>query len=193
MPFSVVYDACVLYPSSLRDLLIRVARAGIVQARWSESILDEAFGSILAKRPDLDAEKLERTRRLMNSALPAAMVHGHEALIDGLNLPDPKDRHVLAAAIRSGAQAIVTFNLKDFPEDTLGHFDIEPKHPDEFLMNCIDISSSTVMQVITELAGDYRNPQLTVPELFAALRGRGLVQSIAKLNDLRSSWMPPGF
>ncbi len=193
MPFSVVYDACVLYPSSLPDLLIRVARAGIVQARWSETILDEVFRNILAKRPDLDAAKLQRTRALMSAALPAAMAHGHEELIEGLSLPDPNDRHVLAAAIRAGSQAIVTFNLKDFPEDALGRFDIEPKHPDDFLMNCIDISSSTVMQVITEQAGDYRHPHVTVPELFAALRGQGLVQSIAKLNDLRSSWMPPGF
>jgi predicted nucleic acid-binding protein len=188
MPFSVVYDACVLYPSSLRDLLIRVARAGLVQARWSDQILDEAFRSIQANNPNLDPARLQRTRQLMNVAL-----HGHEILIAGLALPDLDDRHVLASAIRSGAQAIVTFNLKDFPEDELARFDIEPKHPDDFMMNCIDLSSSAVMQVITEQAGDYTNPHVTVPELFAALRGHGLVQSIAKLNDLRSSWMPPGF
>jgi predicted nucleic acid-binding protein len=193
VPFSVVYDACVLYPSSLRDLLVRVALAGIVQARWSDQILDEVFQSVSAKRPELDTAALQRTRDLMNAALPAACVRGHETLIAGLSLPDPGDRHVLAAAIRSGAQTIVTFNLRDFPSDVLAGFDIEAKHPDDFLMNCIDISSSTVMQVITEQAADYWKPPFTVPELFSALRGQGLVQSIAKLNALRSNLMPPGF
>jgi predicted nucleic acid-binding protein len=193
MPFSVVYDACVLYPSSLRDLLIRVACAGVVQARWSDQILDEVFTSIQANRADLDPTALARTRELMNQALPAARVSGHEPLIAGLSLPDANDAHVLAAAIRSGAQAIVTFNLKDFPETALAPFDIEAKHPDDFLVNCIDISASTVMQVMTEQSADYKKPHVTVPELFAALRGQGLVQSVAKLNDLRSSWMPPGF
>jgi len=193
VPFSVVYDACVLYPSSLRDLLIRVACAGLVQARWSDQILDEVFRSIQSNRPDLDPTALARTRDLMNAALPAARVQGHESLIAGLTLPDDDDRHVLAAAIRSGAQSIVTFNLRDFTESDLAPFDIEPKHPDEFLMNCIDISAPTVMRVMAEQAGDYKKPYVTVPELFAALRGQGLVQSIAKLNDLRSSWMPTGF
>jgi predicted nucleic acid-binding protein len=193
VPFSVVYDACVLYPSSLRDLLIRVARAGIVQARWSDQILDEVFRSIQANRSDLDPVALSRTRELMNQALPGARVKGHEMLISGLSLPDADDRHVLAAAIRAGAQAIVTFNLKDFPETALAPFDIEPKHPDDFLLNCIDISSSMVMQVITEQAGDYNKPAVSVPELFAALRGQGLVQSIAKLDALRSSAKPKGF
>jgi len=193
VPFSVVYDACVLYPSSLRDLLIRTARAGIVRARWSDQILDEVFRNIIAKRPDLNPAALDRTRTLMNLALPGARVEEYESLVAGLTLPDDDDRHVPAAAIRVGAQAIVTFNLKDFPEAYLARFDIDPKHPDDFLMNCIDISSSTVMQMLTEQAGDCRNSPVTVPELFSALRNQGLVQSIARLNDLRSSWLPAGF
>ena len=107
MAFIVVYDACVLYPAPLRDLLIRIANAGIVQAKWSERILDECFRSILRQRPDLSAEALQRTRELMAIAVPDCMVTAFEPLEAGLTLPDPDDRHVLAAAIRANAQVIV--------------------------------------------------------------------------------------
>src|SRR5687767_9319707 len=114
MAFVVIYDACVLYPAPLRDLLIRLAGKRLVQARWTEQILDECFRNIAANRPDLPEAALRRTRELMNRALPDVLVTGYEELIDGLTLPDPNDRHVLAAAIRSGAQVIVTTNLDDF-------------------------------------------------------------------------------
>jgi predicted nucleic acid-binding protein len=109
--FVVVYDACVLYPASVRDLLIRLARTGLFRARWTERILDECFRSIVVGRPDLEG-KLDRTRRLMEAAVPDALVSGFESLAEKLTLPDADDRHVLAAAIRSGAQVIVTANLK---------------------------------------------------------------------------------
>lgn len=115
MAFVVIYDACVLYPAPLRDLLIRIANAGIVRARWTDRILDECFDSIRDKRPDLPPDALDRTRRLMKEAVPDCVVGGYEPLITGLILPDPDDRHVLAAAVRADAQVIVTFNLKDFP------------------------------------------------------------------------------
>lgn len=114
MAFVVVYDACVLHPAPLRDLLVRIAGAGIVRARWSEQILDECFASILASRPDLTGERLQRTRKLMIAAVPDCLVSGHENLIESLWLPDPNDRHVLAAAIRGGAQAIVTSTRRTF-------------------------------------------------------------------------------
>lgn len=113
MAFVVVYDACVLYPAPLRDLLIRLARTGLFRARWTEQILDECFRNLLANRTDLRAEQLNRTRELMVRAVPDCLVTAYEPLIDGLELPDADDRHVLAAAIRSAAQSIVTANLKD--------------------------------------------------------------------------------
>src|SRR5678809_409481 len=99
MAFVVVYDACVLYPAPLRDLLLRVARTGLVRARWSDAILDECFRSILENRPELRPEALDRTRELMKLAVPDGIVEGYEDLIAGLTLPDPDDRHVLAMAI----------------------------------------------------------------------------------------------
>jgi hypothetical protein len=122
--FVVIYDACVLYPNIVRDFLIRVAMGGTVRARWTEAILDETFRNIEANRPDLDKAKLRRTRELMCEAVPDYEVTGYESLIEGLVLPDPDDRHVLAAAVRAGAQLIVTSNLKDFPDDVLASYDL---------------------------------------------------------------------
>lgn len=119
MPFVVVYDASVLYPSVLRDLLIRIAQAGLVQAKWTNEILDETFRSIIRQRPDLDPQRLERTRTLMCAAIRDCLVVDYEPLIDAVELPDIDDRHVLAAAIKARAQIIVTSNLKDFPDSVL--------------------------------------------------------------------------
>ncbi len=111
MAFVVLYDACVLYPAPLRDLLVRIANTGIVRARWTELILDECFRNILEQRPDLKPEALRRTRELMTQAVPDCLVTGFETLIAGLSLPDKDDRHVLAAAVRAGAVRTVVFGI----------------------------------------------------------------------------------
>jgi predicted nucleic acid-binding protein len=184
MAFVVIYDACVLYPAPTRDLLLRIANTGIVRARWSECILDECFRSIAAQRPDLAQAALDRTRRLMCEAVPDCMVTGFEHLEDALDLPDPDDRHVLAAAIRANAQAIVTFNLRDFPDHMLERYDIEPKHPDEFVLDSIDLASGAVVQCVTDQASALRNPPVAIPELLDTLRRLGLAQSVARLREL---------
>jgi hypothetical protein len=120
----------------------------------------------------------------MTQAVPDCMVTGFESLIDGLSLPDPKDRHVLAAAVRSGAQAIVTFNLKDFPEARLKAYDVEALHPDDFVLATIDLSPAAVITALTEQAAALRNPPKTVEEVLDALRDNGLVQSVARLREL---------
>lgn len=180
MAFVVLYDACVLYPAPLRDLLVRLANTGIVRARWSEAILDECFRNILEQRPELKPA----ARELMKQAVPDCMVTGYEALIDGLVLPDPDDRHVLASAIRVGAQAIVTFNLRDFPEDRLAQYEIEAQHPDDFVLHTIDLAPGIVTKVVSEQAAALKNPPRTVGELIDTLRDQGLVRSVAKLREL---------
>lgn len=184
MAFTVVYDACVLYPAPLRDLLIGIAGTGIVRARWSEQILDECFRNVALNRPDIPPERLERTRELMNIAVPDALVSEYEALVGGLSLPDENDRHVLAAAIRCGAQAIVTFNLKDFPSELLASYDIEPKHPDDFVRDTLDLAEGAVLEVITKQVQRLKHPPQNLADVLQTLRNNGLDQSVAHLTQL---------
>ena len=185
MAFIVVYDACVLFPAPLRDLFVRLNLTGLFQAMWTGQILDECFRGIREKRPDLRPERLARSRQVFEDAMPEGQVKGYEALIAGLTgLPDPDDRHVLAAAIRCGAQAIVTFNLKDFPRKVLARYDMEAQHPDEFVLNLIDLDAAAVAQVIQEQAAALKNPRKTVAELLDVLRQQGLVGSVESLQHL---------
>lgn len=184
MAFIVVYDACVLYPAPLRDLLMGLACRPLFQARWSEQILDECFRSILKQRPDLNAASLARTREAMNRAVPSALVTGHERFATAVELPDPDDRHVVAAAVKSGAQLIVTFNLRDFPAEVLRELQIEAQHPDDFVLNLIDLASGAVCDVLREQAARLKNPPRSVNEVLDTLQAQGLVQSVAKLREL---------
>ena len=155
MSFTVVYDANVLYPAPLRDLLIRVAATGVVRAKWTDEILDEVFRNILKNRADLTEANLARTRELMNGAIRDVLVVGYEPLITALDLPDNDDRHVLAAAIQAGSQSIITNNLKDFPADKLQPYGIEAVPPDEFVL---DLALGTVLRVLHEQQSSLKNP-----------------------------------
>lgn len=176
MAFVVLYDANVLYPSTLRDLLIRIAQAGLVQAKWTDQILDEVFRNLTANRPDLDPAKLARTRRLMNKAVRDCRVTGYEPLVEVLKLPDVIDRHVLAAAIKARAQVIVTNNLKDFPTDALEPWNMEAKSADDFILDQIDLSRETVYAAVQRIADSRQNPPATFADVLAMLERDGLVE-----------------
>ena len=122
MPFIVLYDADALYGNAVRDLLIRIARAGLVQAKWTDQILEEMARARRRRNPDLPQAHLDRLCALMRDAVADCLVTGYEDLIENLKLPDVDDRHVLAVAIRAQAQVIVTANLKHFPADYLAQF-----------------------------------------------------------------------
>lgn len=157
MVFVVVYDANVLYPSTMRDLLIRIAQSGMVQAKWTDQILDEVFTSLAARRPDLDPDRLARTRALMCRAVRDCLVVGYQDLVAALELPDPDDRHVLAAASRSGAQTIVTNNLRDFPPTALARWNVEARTPDDFIIDQLDIDAGTVHVALQRIADSWRH------------------------------------
>lgn len=160
-----IYDASVLYPGTLRDLLIRVAMSGLVRAKWTEQILDEVFAAIRKDRPDLDDGRLERTRMLMGKAVRDWRVTGYEGLIGSVNLPDLDDRHVVAAAIRAGAQTIMTSNLRDFPADELARYDIEAQSPDAFVKAQIGVSRDAVYAAVQQIANSWRNPPGTFDDV----------------------------
>jgi predicted nucleic acid-binding protein len=182
-PVTAVYDANILYPAPLRDLFIRLAQAGLVRAKWTETIHDEWIRNVLEDSPQLSAERLTRTRNLMNEAVRDCLVTGHEDLFESLSLPDPDDRHVLAAAIRAGAEVIVTYNLKDFPAETLARFDIEAQHPDDFLVSLLDLAPDLVCAAVKRQREGLRNPPKTAEELLATLENQRLTQAVARLRE----------
>lgn len=181
--FGVVYDACVLHPAGLRDLLIRLALSGLFRAHWSDEILDEMVRSVHNRHPDLAADSLNRTRQLMCEAVPDSNVEGYSELIEGLQLPDPNDRHVLAATIRAGAQVIVTENIRDFPPAVLDRYNVEAQSPDTFVLHLIDLSPSTVAGVVQSQAAALRSPPMTTIEVLDRLARSGLPRSVAALRS----------
>lgn len=182
--FTAVYDANVLYPAPLRDLLMRLALTDMFRARWTDDIHDEWIRNVLESRPDLTREQLERTRGLMNANVRDCVVEGYQSLIPGLELPDPDDRHVLAAAIRANASVIVTFNLKDFPAEQVGQYGVETQHPDEFIAHLIDLNQAKVCAAAEEQRRSLRNPPKTVEEYLETLLKQGLPQTAALLASL---------
>ncbi|TDB01724.1 PIN domain-containing protein [Halomonas marinisediminis] len=182
MRFVVVYDACVLYPAPLRDLLMRLATSGLYAAHWTEQIHGEWTRNLLNNRPEL-AKALPRTVKLMNRAVPDALVTGHEPLIPALELPDPDDRHVLAAAIRAGAQLIVTFNLKDFPADTLARFGIEAVHPDTFLEQQFELNEGWCSGPSIATVRSLRKPPRSAEEYLDTLAACGLIVTADRLRE----------
>lgn len=180
-PLTAVYDANILYPAPMRDLFIRLAQAGLVRARWTEAIHEEWMRNVLKDNPHLSAERLARTRTLMDEAVRDCLVTGYEELIASLSLPDLDDRHVLAAAIHAGADVIVTCNLKDFPAEALVRFRIEALHPDDFLVSLLDEAPGVVCAAVKRQRESLRNPPKTAEELLATLENNGLTQAAARL------------
>jgi len=169
-----VYDANVLYPSALRDFLIRVAIEDLVHAGWSDRILDEVFRNIAINRPDLDRHRLLRTRQRMCAAVLDCLVSGFEDLEAAIALPDPDDRHVVATAIRAGAGIIVTFNLRDFPDAEIARHGLVAMHPDLFALELLARNPTTVLEVIASQAADLKHPPHTALDVVAALERCGL-------------------
>jgi predicted nucleic acid-binding protein len=184
-PYPVVLDACVLYPARLRDLLMHLGLAGLYQPKWSDTIQNEWKRNLLKQRPDIKPEVLEHTTTLMNRALPDANVTGFESLIEGLKLPDKDDRHVLATAIRSNAEVIVTMNLKDFPADVLSEFDIEALHPDEFISDLFDLNHATALEAVRRQRIALKNPPMSTGEFLDMLLKQGLPMTVKALDAYR--------
>lgn len=182
MRYTVVFDACVLYPAPLRDFLMRLSMTGLFCAKWTDQIHDEWTRNVLKARPELK-DKLPRTRELMNSAIPDSLISGYEPLIDNLELPDIDDRHVLAAAIRSGAQAIITFNLKDFPDDALIQYGVEAMHPDAFIEHQLDLNQGAVIASAKQHRDALKNPSKTADEYIETLAAQGLAISADRFRD----------
>jgi predicted nucleic acid-binding protein len=179
----VVYDSSVLYPAPLRDLLMHLALTNLFKARWTNTIHDEWMRNVLKKRPDLTRERLEYTRERMDTNIPDALVKNYKELIPSLKLPDPDDRHVLAAAIRAKADTIVTMNLRHFPKAGLEPYNVKAQHPDDFTMRLVGMNASAVFQAIMEQQQSLKKPAKTMNEFLETLELQGLRKVTAWLRD----------
>lgn len=160
---------------------MRLALADLYRPVWSETILSELAVSVVRRFPHLSEKQVDRSIDLMQQALPAAEVSGYESLIESLTLPDPSDRHVLAVAIVSDSEVIVTDNVSDFPPHAVAPHGIEVQTADEFVYDLISQDLATVAQVVTDQAASLRSPAISTARLLRTLRNSGLAQSTSLL------------
>jgi len=177
-------DASVLYSATMRSVLLYLAVGGCFRARWSAAIQDEWSRTLLRDRPDLDPERVARTRGLMDAHIPDAVISGYEHLIGTVALPDADDRHVLAAAIHGGASLIVTANVKDFPAEALAPYKIAAQEPDAFVRSLIETDAEQALAALAADRGRLRNPAMSREEYIASLERAGLMESAAALRLL---------
>ncbi|MBD3781936.1 MAG: PIN domain-containing protein [Micrococcales bacterium] len=179
MSFPVFLDTCVLYPATLADLLLRIAEAGVFRPHWSADVLTELERN-LAKITSVSEESARRRVGAMSAAFPDAAVTGYESLIDGMAC-DPKDRHVLAAAVHSDCQLIVTADLGDFPVASLEPHHLQVVSPDTFLLDQLDLYPHVVLGCLRGQAGDLRRPSLSPLGLLASLERSGAPRFAAEV------------
>lgn len=172
--FTAVFDACVLYPATIRNVLVQLATTGLFRARWTDEIHEEWINALVRSRPDITRESLDRVRCLIDRAVPDCLVRGYTPLIDSLVLPDANDRHVLAAAIRCGADVIVTINLRHFPTDTIGAWGIAAQHPDEFVVHLLDLDADAVCEAVRSVRARMHHPPFDADAYLDLLRRRGM-------------------
>lgn len=181
--FIAILDACVLYPAPIRDLLLHLAEVELYQPKWTSIIQKEWVRNLLSNRNDLTQKQLDKTIAAMNLAFPDANVTHFESFIDALTLPDAKDRHVVAAAIKTKANVIVTINLKDFPADYLVQFNTEAQHPDEFISNLIYLNPKKAKQAFDNQVAALKKPPMSKEQVLESLRNCGLVKTVASLKN----------
>jgi predicted nucleic acid-binding protein len=185
MAFPAFLDTCVLYPAYLCDTLLRLAESSAFRPLWSADILSELRRNLIEH--GIPAERVDRRLTQMSRSFPDALVAGYESLTDRMT-NHPKDRHVLAAAVRANAEVIVTFNLKDFPESALESYDVEVIHPDEFLLDQLDLYPGVTVDVLRRQAAAYRRIPNTVPGILVLLERTGVPRFAA---EVRRHLEPP--
>jgi predicted nucleic acid-binding protein len=177
-------DASVLYPVSLRNLLMRLTLERLYQARWSAKVHQEWIQAVLRDHPHIPGARLVDLRDAMDRRAQDGLVTDYEALIESFTLPDPNDRHVLAAAIVGRADVIVTCNLRDFPDAVLARFNIKAQHPDEFIRHLLDLAPAAVVDAVRKQQASLLNPPVPMPDLLALFERLDLVATVTELRRL---------
>ena len=182
--FTVVLDANVLASGLGRNILLSLAEAGLFRPRWTDAILDEterAISKIIG-----DPAKAKTQRKRIEKAFPEACINGHEIFVDGLQLKDPDDRHVVAAAIRTRAAIIVTDNLKDFDPDVLEALDIQCLGLDDFVADQIDLAGPEAIEALKVMRERFKNPAISAEDMIRRIEARGHVQTASLLENYAS-------
>lgn len=180
--FKAVLDTNVIYPIVIRDLLFWFAFYELYTPKWSTTIFEE--WKDVMNRKGISIEDAVKRVNVANSAFPDALVSNYESLIANLTLPDEKDRHVLAAAIKSNADVIVTNNLKDFPEHYLSSFGIKAKSADDFLTDIIDLNPEIAIKAFKEMVLNRKNPNMDEFEVLESFRKVGLFDTANYIHAL---------
>lgn len=169
--FPAFFDTNVLFGFHLNDVFLALAERGVFRPLWSADVLDELERNL--KAYGIDAGRVDRRIAAMTRTFPDAAVTGYEDLVTTMTC-DPKDRHVLAAAVRANAEVLVTFNLKDFPADSVTDYDIEIVHPDDFLLDQLDLFPGLTAGAIRQLVTDYSRPEISMNDLLVRLADAGV-------------------
>ncbi|HZO89787.1 MAG TPA: PIN domain-containing protein [Chthonomonadaceae bacterium] len=185
---NVVLDACVLYPPALRDLFMWLAVGVVYQPHWTEEIHAEGMRNVLADNPEITSAQLERTRKLMDAINEESLVTGYDKHLSSLTLPDPDDRHVLAAAIEAKASVIVTFNLSDFPTSALKPYNVRALHPDKYLTTLFDDAPELFLAAVKEHRASLKRPPKTADEYIETLTTNGLTKLAERLMSHRETF-----
>ena len=180
--FKCVLDTNVIYPLEIRDILFWFAFHELYTIKWSKHIFDEWLSVMIRKNVDIN--EAEKRIKKAEKAFPDAYVHNYEPLMDKLNLPDKNDCHVLAAAIKTNADLIVTNNIKDFPEDYLSLFDLKAKTADDFLTDLIDLNQKQSVKAFRDLVLNRNSPHLNEFEMLDIFRNRNLEKTANYLHTL---------
>ena len=179
----IIFDACVIYPATLRDLLMELALNGLFRAKWTKDIHVEWARNLLKNRTDLTHKQVENVQSLMNKAIPDCLIDGYESIIETINLPDVNDRHVLAAAIRAKADTILTYNIKDFPINILNPYNIEAQHPDDLLRSLIERAPAKFYSAMRKVKARLKNPPICTSEYLDNLESQSLPQTVGLLRE----------
>jgi predicted nucleic acid-binding protein len=181
-PAVAVFDACILYPFHLRNALVQAAVDRLVEACWTDEMHDEWIRNLAARAPAVPIERLQNTRQLMNEALPRALVSGYENHISLVNLPDPNDRHVVAAGIAAGASIILTWNVRDFPAKELKKLGLRRETPDVFLSGLYDKVPDLTISSLANARRNLTKSRVSAPDFINVLNRHKLIE-LAKRAD----------
>lgn len=185
--FTALVDACVLVGVLKRDLLCTLAEAGFFRIRWSPRILGEvegAIGAMLTSHGHADAlDMAARQRQRLETAFEEASVSGEPSLLRTIadRLPDPNDAHVIASAMHTQAQVIVTDNLRHFPISLLAEIHIDVRSSDAFIADTISLDPGRAVAAIRGMRGRFKAPPVDGDGLLLLMERRGLVLTVDEL------------